>query len=302
MSDNVVWFVRAPKGPGSLSISDGLAPVDVGVHEDITGHGTLEEMLAEVRHARPDLNPAKAESRARCLLLMFSVKAGDLVIILDAARGITSGVLSGEITMSQQGLPSLVFTSPKTHPRSVMPQDMLNSMRAHAAFSKMNAPDAHERLSAMREGGKDPGPDQTRELAIRAGARMEAYELAELVADLLRTDGYRCRIAPPGPDGGVDIWAGKGLLGIGDSLLVQVKSGSQVVSGPQVYQILGNSAECGSNATLIVSWSGFTADARKIISKNPFKIVGWDFNDLFNNLQAVKHNVPDKWQNVFFIS
>lgn len=292
-----VWVVRAPKGAASVAaVSSGLAPVDVGVRHDVSGHDTLEQMMAEVLQARPDLSPGKAESRATTLLnLTRSVKAGDLVLIHGTGEPPVSGVCSGETGMTQDGIPALRFTIPISHPRSVLGEDVLNSMRAHIALSQMRAPDAFARLTALRSGAADPGPDAAMSDARSAGARISAYELADLVADLLRTDGYLCRVSPPGPDGGVDIYAGRGILGLGDSLLVQVKSGSQVVSAPQVYQILGNLKDCGAEATLIVSWSGFTADARRVLNKNPFLIVGWTFDDLIRLVRERSQNVADKW-------
>lgn len=292
-----VWVVRAPKGTDSAAaVSSGLAPVDVGVRHDVSGHDTLEEMMAEVLQARPDLSPGKAESRAATLLtLTHSVQADDLVIVHGTGEPPVSGVCSGETGITQDGVPALRFTSPQSHSRSGLGEDVLNSMRTHIALSRMRAPDAFERLTAIRQGHADPGPLGAMDDARAAGARISAYDLADLVADLLRTDGYHCRVSPPGPDGGVDIYAGRGILGIGDSLLVQVKSGSQVVSAPQVYQILGNLKDCGASATLIVSWSGFTADARRVLAKNPFLIVGWTFDDLIQLVKERSANVADRW-------
>lgn len=292
-----VWVVRAPKGTSSASaVASGLAPVDVGVRQDVSGHGTIEEMMAEVTHARPDLSPRKAESRAATLLcLTRSVKSGDLVIVHGTGGDPVSGVCSGEVGNTPDLIPALRFSLPFTHKRADLGEDILNSMRAHIALSMMRAPDSFDRITATRVGDSDPGPESSTDLARSAGARMGAYDLADLVADILRTDGYSCRVSPPGPDGGVDIYAGRGILGLDDSLLVQVKSGSQVVSAPQVYQILGNLKECGAKATLIVSWSGFTAEARRVLERNPFLIVGWTFDDLIRLVSQEKHNVAYKW-------
>lgn len=292
-----VWVVRAPKGAASnTAISAGMAPVDVGVRHDVSDHGTLEEMMAEVLQARPDLSPGKAESRASTLLtLTRSVKAGDLVLVHGSSDHPVSGLCSGSVGMTPEGIPALLFADPVIHQKADLGEDVLNSMRAHIALSLMRAPDAAERLARMRAGNSDPGPQAAIDDARSAGARIGAYELADLVADLLRTDGYLCRVSPPGPDGGVDIYAGRGILGLSDSLLVQVKSGSQVVSAPQVYQILGNLKDCGASASLIVSWSGFTSEARRVIAKNPFIIASWTFEDLFRLIKERGYNVDYKW-------
>lgn len=297
-----LWILRVPKGKATMnSIKAGYAPVDVGVKQDVSDHLTLADMLSEVRTARPDLPSGKAESRASTLLsLKNDVKGGDIVLIHGTGDDPISGVCSGVMSVTKDGFPALVFTDPVSHTRKTLGEDIKNSMKAHIALSRSHAINGFTRINDIRmSGNSDTGPDIERKSLLSIGARMEAYELADLVADLLRTDGYVCNIAPPGPDGGVDIYAGKGILGIGDSLLVQVKSGGQVISSPQIQQIIGISAMCNSNATLIVSWSGFTRDGRQLISKNPFKIVGWTGEDLMRILIERKDNVADKWQKKF---
>lgn len=288
-----VWVLRVHKrAEVRTAMAAGLAPVDVGVREDVSGHGDIAAFLEEVRHALPDLPIRKAESRAQNLYaLVREVRPGDLVLI--HGNGVSSAVcVSGE-HRTQDGIPALAFSDQISHTH--LPEDFRNSLKAHITLSRAQTPDAFSRLTAIRATGTDAATDRLTE-AQRLGSLLEAHELAHLVADLLGTDGYRCRISPPGPDGGVDIYAGKGLLGLGDSLLVQVKSGKQVVSGPQIHEIFGKLLECGSSATLIVSWSGFTAEAHKIMAKHPFKTIGWDHSTLLEVLHATQRDVAYKWQ------
>ena len=42
------------------------------------------------------------------------------------------------------------------------------------------------------------------------------HALADLVAEILRVEGYTTKVSPPGPDGGVDILATGGTLGLGE--------------------------------------------------------------------------------------
>lgn len=54
---------------------------------------------------------------------------------------------------------------------------------------------------------------------------MKGHPLADLVANLLNTMGYKTRVSPPGPDGGVDIVAHPDELGFVQPIVkVQVKS------------------------------------------------------------------------------
>jgi restriction system protein len=55
---------------------------------------------------------------------------------------------------------------------------------------------------------------------------LKGHPFAEFVAHLLSTMGYRTRLSPPGPDGGIDIVAHKDELGFEPPIIkVQVKSG-----------------------------------------------------------------------------
>ena len=63
--------------------------------------------------------------------------------------------------------------------------------------------------------------------------------LREGLTAILTAEGFQCQQAPPGPDGGIDITAGRGPLGLDSPrLLVQVKSGAQIGS-PVVTQLHG---------------------------------------------------------------
>ena len=292
-----VWVLRVKASAHVQScLALGMAPVDVGVREDISSHSSFEEFMEEVRLALPDLPIKKAESRAQNLMdLVLNVGEGDMVIVHGPV--LFSAKCTGKVVSDATGTPCLSFEDPVDHLNTALPEDIKNSLKAHITLSRSQAPDVFTRLSLIRDVGEDLGASALSE-AQRLGSLMEAHQLAHLVADLLQTDGYRCRVSPPGPDGGVDIYAGKGLLGLGDSLLVQVKSGKQVVSGPQVHQILGKLLECGSSATLIVSWSGFTAESQAIIRKNPFRTVAWDYNDILCHLEASPQDVKNKWHKV----
>lgn len=292
-----VWVLRVkPTAEVKTSLASGIAPVDVSVKQDVFSHRELKDFLSEVTLSLPDLPIKKAESRAKNLMdLVTEVKAGDIVLIHGPT--ILSGVCTGALIRDASGTPSMGFSDPVTHDADSLPEDIKNSMKAQITLSRSLAPEAFKRMTLIREIGEDVGASSLSE-AKRMGTLLEAHQMAHLVADILETDGYRCRVSPPGPDGGVDIYAGKGLLGVGDSLLVQVKSGKQVVSGPQIYQILGKLFECGASATLIVSWSGFTAECQSIMNKNPFKTVSWDHNDILGLLDTLPQDVKYKWQKV----
>jgi len=81
----------------------------------------------------------------------------------------------------------------------------------------------------------------TRDFILKTLAQeLKGHALADFVAHLLGTMGYRTRVSPPGPDGGVDIVAHKDELGFEPPIIkVQVKSTEHSVGDPVVSQLIG---------------------------------------------------------------
>ena len=78
--------------------------------------------------------------------------------------------------------------------------------------------------------------DTTRDFIIkRLAQELKGHPLAQFVGHLLEAMGYRARVAPEGPDGGIDIIAHKDELGFEPPIIkVQVKSGEGSVGSPVV--------------------------------------------------------------------
>lgn len=138
----------------------------------------------------------------------------------------------------------------KTVPRSVFPKEVLFSMNSALTVFKVYRNDAEERVNkiltlaplvpegatenveAEFEGLADEGTINLEETARDEilkfiQAKFQRHDLAHLVDAVLRAQGYKTEVSPPGPDGGVDILAGSGSLGFDQPrLCVQVKSGS----------------------------------------------------------------------------
>jgi restriction system protein len=96
----------------------------------------------------------------------------------------------------------------------------------------------------------------------RLAQDLKGHPLAHFVAHLLGTMGYRTRISPPGPDGGVDIIAHRDELGFEPPIIkVQVKSSeSNNVGDPEVSSLYGKLG--ASEYGLFVTLGGFTTNAR----------------------------------------
>ena len=154
------------------------------------------------------------------------------------------------------------------------------------AFEKYKDPEQFKREAgklydvwkASQDDGAEDGEEQTEqsvtvayELAEEAAAaeiesylkRMPPYDFQELVAALLRGMGYTVsHVAPPGPDGGIDIFAHEDPLGIGGrKIKVQVKRQEKKVDvdGLRAFMALVGANDAG----IFVSTGGFSADAQK---------------------------------------
>ena len=185
----------------------------------------------------------------------------------------------------------------KDIPRTNFPQDILYIMGAQLTICRI---DAEERVRAMSKNNWKGEEGQVSSLEEQAQDQIAAFirlhykehKLAELVEALLRAQGYFTRLSPPGPDGGVDILAGRGTLGLAEPhLCVQVKSGEKPLGTQVLDQLGGVIGKFGAKQGLLVSWGGFTSPVEKERYKQFFKIRLWNQKDiidqLFENYEAL---------------
>jgi restriction system protein len=104
--------------------------------------------------------------------------------------------------------------------------------------------------------------ENTRDFVLKKIAQeLKGHPLSAFVAHLLETMGYRTRVSPEGPDGGIDVIAHKDELGFEPPIIkVQVKSGEGSVGDPVVASLYG---KVGANDYgLFVTLGTFTSHAR----------------------------------------
>lgn len=119
----------------------------------------------------------------------------------------------------------------------------------------------------------------TRDFVLkRLAQELKGHPFAEFVAHLLTAMGYRCRVSPEGPDGGIDIIAHKDELGFEPPIIkVQVKSSESGVGDPVVSALYGkvSSSEYG----LLITLGTFTSQAKSFArSKSNLRLI--DGNEL----------------------
>ena len=97
----------------------------------------------------------------------------------------------------------------------------------------------------------------------RLGQNLKGHPLAGFVAHLLEIMGFRTRVSPPGPDGGVDIIAHKDEFGLFPPIIkVQVKSTGGAVSNADVGFLNGILAN--TEHGLLITLGTFTSQARTV--------------------------------------
>ena len=121
-----------------------------------------------------------------------------------------------------------------------------------------------------------------------SGTRLEY-----LVAAVLRSSGYEALETRSGPDGGVDVLAGRGDMGFGEPrLCVQVKSGKAPIGLPEYNRLQGNIQGFGAQHGLLISLSDFTSVVRKENERSLFQIRLWGPHELVDTLLETYDSLP----------
>jgi restriction system protein len=119
--------------------------------------------------------------------------------------------------------------------------------------------------------------ETTRDFVLKTLAQeLKGHPFAHFAAHLLNTMGYRTRVSPEGPDGGIDIIAHKDELGFEPPIIkVQIKSTEGKVGDPEVSALYG---KVGSNEHgLLVTLGTFTSAAVNFArSKTNLRLIDGD--------------------------
>jgi restriction system protein len=211
-------------------------------------------------------------------------------------------------------------------PRSAIKQDLLFTLGSAITIFSPTKNNAVARLEHLLNHGTDPGqvvamqpPKQHKpetpvdatdvvdepelspdieeaardQIITKIAEEFAGHDLATLVTALLQAEGMRCTQSPPGPDGGIDIIAGRGLLGLDDPILVQVKSGSQV-GAPVVSQLHGVMATYGARQGLLVAWGGLTKAAQDALKTSQLRVRVWQSADVVDSVLALYERLDDE--------
>lgn len=116
--------------------------------------------------------------------------------------------------------------------------------------------------------------ENTRDFILKQLAQeLKGHPFADFVAHLMGAMGYRTRVSPEGPDGGVDIIAHKDELGFEPPIIkVQVKSNAGSIGDPVVSSLYGKVAN--TEFGLLVTLGTFTTQAKTFArSKSNLRLI-----------------------------
>ena len=206
-------------------------------------------------------------------------------------------------------------------PRSHFDQDLLNSLGTMLTLSQPNAPNAETRIkqianvyleletapidepgvthddqtaTAINDGSVSTDQaeenDLDQEIKDRIIARFRRQyagaQLEYLVASILKASGYHVLQTREGPDGGIDVLAGKGDMGFGEPrLCVQVKGRTSPVDLQEYSSLRGNINSFGADYGLLVSLGGFTKPVHDRNEQQSFFVIRlWGPDELAQRL------------------
>jgi restriction system protein len=307
-----LWLVRAGKSgeDEDLALKSGRALIGFDEVPNMSSVKSKEVLFEILRETYPD-RPKNAIFNFRGQLWAFlkRIQEDDLVILPLKTRSVIAvGRVVGPYEYKLDNPEDARHTRPvewlRTDiPRSALDQDLLYSLGAFMTVCQIQRNKAEERIRALVEGKAKPiakqysNEEATEDLNVpldleeyasdqisnHIGRKFRGHELTRLVTEVLKSQGYKVLMSPVGPDGGVDIIAGRGPMGFDQPrLCVQVKSSDTPVGVTVLRELKGVMDDFKANQGLLVSWGGFKQSVIDDSRRRFFEIRLWDAGDLVN--------------------
>ena len=333
------WLVRGSKNFGydDWMLENGYTAVDFREVGDLSEANDLSAMRLLLASAMPDKSE-KAIGNYAAQLNAFAnrMAIGDIVVLpLKNVGRLAFGVVTG----GYQYLPGggvlnhvrRVEWRRVDVARTATNQDLLYSLGAFSTVVQISRNDAAFRLTKVMNGAEtDPGARPGVSLALAKPAddvvdtdeaiasdgqdiirysrdriltlikeKFAGHDLQDLVAEILRAEGMTCKVPPKGADGGIDIIAGSGILGISaPTIIVQVKSQPSRVSSEVLDQLGGVVGQHQADHGLLVAMGGLTAQAQAKVDAQRLRVAVWDAEELVDRLLKHYEVLPDSIKEV----
>lgn len=321
-----LWMVRAGKygEHEQRFFSDGRCYLTWGGTEelDLSASGDFEGVKQLLATLYPDEKPkTRLNWASQIYPFVFEIKPGDWIVL---PRKHASAIAFAEV---QSGYAFDAKAEPVYRhsikvrwlntdvPRTAFAQDLLYSFGAFMTVCRIAKNDAETRVKAIAAAGwkadaaalaqkstkgvVKPGDDEVDEMldieqtardqiTRRILAKFKGHGLAELVGAILRAQGFKTYLSPPGPDGGVDILAAPGTFGFAEPrICVQVKSQQSPVERAVLDALGGVMKKVNATHGLLVSWGGFKTSINREEAQQFFHARLWDADDLIDELLTV---------------
>lgn len=319
------WVVRAGRdGEEQANLGAGTATIGWGIG-DLARVKSREDVRAAIDGAYPDDSPGRlANHTGQVWPFCALIQPGEVVIMPSKLRPgyMYFGKCTGPYRYVADADPARRHQLPvewleEPVSKSAIQDNLLYSLNAIMTVFNPSRNNAAQRVLALYETGNDPGsasvpaskpsvptmsdsatddvtdPDPTPTIeAIRDRIRIHLVEhfvghkMTRLVADVLEAPRYRCEVSPPGPDGAVDILAGRGLLGLDSpTLIVEVKSEAGAVDVKVVRGLHSAMTQHRADEGLLVAPREFLRD------RTSFRV--WDSEELLNRPFETYDRLPD---------
>lgn len=299
---------------------------------DLTGAASRADIESIVDDVYAQDSPgARTNATSQLWALRGRIAAGDLMAMpMKTTREIALGRVTTPYKYLDDNDPDcrhvVEVDWARQVPRSAIKQDLLYTLGSALTIFSPSRHNAVARLEHVMAAGEDIGstgdhstrasapvtrdaavqPDVVDEpesqpdidviardqITTRIAEEFSGHSFAHLVAELLRAEGFEADEAPPGADGGIDITAGRGLLGLeSPKLIVQVKTpqiGSEVVA-----QLNGLVQTHGADYGLLATWAGLSKPARDAVKHQRFRVKVWDSSDIVAALLRNYEKLPE---------
>ncbi len=119
------------------------------------------------------------------------------------------------------------------------------------------------------------------------------HKMTHLVADILRALGFVCDVSPEGPDGGVDIIAGRGPLGLDSpTVIVEVKSEATPIDVKVFRGLHSAITQHRADQGLLVAWGGVKSSVMREFARDRTSLRIWDAEVLLDKLFETYDQLP----------
>ena len=319
------WTVRTGRSGERTEWGFATGVVGGGWHEmpDLTGVTDKEQLRSIVADVYGGSKNVIANLTGQLWTLRTRIQDGDFIVLpIRATSQIAFGqvvgggykYLANEEDPTKRHVIQVKWLKTDVS-KSVLKQDMRYQLGSALTIFEVGNNDAAYRLEQVMAGKQDPGarsamspgvaktaePNQEElgsestsinlaevaqdEIAKRLQEDFKGHELSELVEALLTAEGFKCRNSPPGADGGVDVLAGMGPLGMDSpKLVVQVKSQTGAVSDTVLQQLNGAIHRFQADQALLVTFGGVTGPARTYLETQYFNIRVWTIDDIIQSI------------------